>query len=391
MIGNIYNWKELADKYDIKAKDQEEFLGVFIDQEHLERIDELDGSYAFAIKKDVTILARDRIGKRPIFYDCSDGLRYSYDKRELDGTELDPRKILVYENKPVLIDRQFYKITPEIKDTKQEIIAKLKELLFAAIIKRVPKDGSPVGVMFSGGIDSTFLAYSLKMLKEEGKIDNDVICYTAGFFAEGQEDAKDLTASESIAKEYGFDVKTNVVGLDEAEKMIKKVVSIISDTNVIKVGVGVTGLAAGSMADVDVIFTGLGSEEIFAGYERHRKSEDVNKECLKGLEIVYDRDCYRDYILCKEAGLDLRLPFLDHDVVEYALRIPAKYKLNGQNKIILREVAKSIGIREEFAERKKLGAQYGSKFDRAIAMLAKRNGFKYKSDYLDSCETGKNI
>jgi len=385
---DILNWEELARKYSIEADGPEDFMIKFVDLKHLDRLDELDGSYSIAIEKEGTmILARDKIGIRPVFYKLKDGLKYSFDKRVLDGIELNPRKILLYREKPEFIDRDFFKVIPEIKESRQEIVSRLRDLLLESIVKRVPKDGSPVGVLFSGGVDSTFLAYSLKMLKEQGRIKNDLVCYTSGFVSEGQDEAKDLVASTKIAKEYGFDLQTNVIGIDEVEKMIKKVISIISDTNVIKVGVGVTGLAAGTIiTGTKVVFTGLGSEEIFAGYERHRKAEDVNKECLTGLEMIYERDCYRDMMICKEAGLELRLPFLDNDVVEYALRIPAKFKLDIQNKMILRDVAKSIGIHEKFAERKKLGAQYGSKFDKALSMLAKRNGFKYKSDYLKSLD-----
>jgi len=393
---NILNWRELASKYSIEAHDSQSFLEKFLDaekDEFIKRLDELEGSYAIAMKRDgVTIIARDIFGIRPIFYDLDDGLSYSFNKGV--GKELNPRQILVFTKGPEFIDRKYFSVTPEIDLAKPEIITRLQDLLFGAIKKRVPEDGSPVGVLFSGGVDSTFLAYTLKILKEQGKIENDLVCFTAGFVAYGQDEAKDLVAAKKVAEKYGFENHTNSVDLESAESMIKKVISIIGDTNVVKVGVGVTGWAAGINASkrVKVIFSGLGSEEIFAGYNRHKKAENVNEECLKGLMEIHTRDCYRDYMICKEAGLELRLPFLDRKVVDFSLKIPAKFKLADQNKLILRDVAVSIGISAKFAQRKKLGAQYGSKFDKAIAMLAKRNGFKYKSDYLDSLnETGKDI
>ena len=57
---------------------------------------------------------------------------------------------------------------------------------------------------------------------------------------------------------------------------------------------------------------------------------------------------------------------------------------NGEKKVILRKIAEEMGLPKEFAWRKKQGAQYGSKFDRAIEKLTKMNGFKYKQEYIES-------
>ena len=100
---------------------------------------------------------------------------------------------------------------------------------------------------------------------------------------------------------------------------------------------------------------------------------------------MYERDMYRDYTISKSNNIELKLPFLDENVVEYALRIPGKYKLSRkQNKVVLRIVAEDLGISKEFSQRKKMAAQYGSKFDKAIQKLAKKKGFNKKSEYLES-------
>ena len=57
---------------------------------------------------------------------------------------------------------------------------------------------------------------------------------------------------------------------------------------------------------------------------------------------------------------------------------------NWHKKMILIEATKQIGLKEEDAMRKKLGAQYGSKFDRGLQKLAKLKGFRYKSEYLNN-------
>ncbi len=67
-----------------------------------------------------------------------------------------------------------------------------------------------------------------------------------------------------------------------------------------------------------VLFSGLGSEELFAGYERHLKSSDINKECYNGLLNIYERDLYRDDVVTMFNNIELRVPFLDRDLISLA-------------------------------------------------------------------------
>ena len=98
---------------------------------------------------------------------------------------------------------------------------------------------------------------------------------------------------------------------------------------------------------------------------------------------MWDRDLVRDFNLAKELNIQVKTPFLDKDLIEYAMKLPGDWKIvEEKKKVILREVAEEfLG---EFAWRKKKAAQYGSCFDKAIAKLAKKNGFKLKKDWLDS-------
>ena len=129
----------------------------------------------------------------------------------------------------------------------------------------------------------------------------------------------------------------------------------------------------------------MGSEEIFAGYERHELAENVTEECWNGLANMWERDFVRDYTLGKHFNAELMTPFLDKDLIVEAMKFPPKDKLDDdQKKIILRKIAEEEGLPDEFAWRKKKAAQYGSKFDRILAKIAKKKGFKFKGDYLKS-------
>jgi asparagine synthetase B (glutamine-hydrolysing) len=261
-----------------------------------------------------------------------------------------------------------------LKDIKKETDKEtIKNALINAIEKSTPNQR--FGILFSGGIDSTFIALVCKQLKK------DFICYCVGI-----ENSEDLVESQKVAKALDLKLESKLYSLDEAKTILKETTKLLGEADVMKVGVASVVYAAMSLAKKDKIthfFSGLGSEEIFAGYQRHERSKDINEECWTGLFNMYKRDIERDSKISANFNSNILIPFLDKDVISNAMNLPASEKIKGiHNKYILREIAIDLGLKEEFAMRKKRAAQYGSKFDRAILRLAKRNGLKYKKDYL---------
>ena len=390
----IYNWQELEIKYNLQAENDACLLLKFLDKFGLEKINELDGVFAFAyLKGGILYLVRDLFGVKPLWFVYNrDEFAFASEKKALeklgylDIQELNPRNILIYnlnQKKVKFINREFVTYLPEHKDPYEIIKQKTSELLNQAIAKRIPP--KKFGLLFSGGIDSTFLA---KYFRDQGK---EFTCYTAVLDTENKEPL-DLTYAQKVAEELGLKLKIKKIKQEEIPKYLKKIVPLIEDSNVVKVGVALTFYLACEMAKEDgckVIFSGLGSEEIFAGYERHKRSSNINQECVSGLLKMYERDLYRDDVLTMDNNLELRLPFLDRNLAEYALKIPEEHKIkeNGRHgeivtKYILREISKERGLSEEFSFRKKTAAQYGSKFDYALGKLAKQEGFSSKSSYL---------
>ncbi|MBM3200422.1 asparagine synthase [Candidatus Woesearchaeota archaeon] len=264
--------------------------------------------------------------------------------------------------------------------SEEEFARHLAILITKAVEKSLPKE--KFGILFSGGVDSTLIAF---IAKKSGK---SFRCYTTSLDEPGLKKGEDLEHSEKIAKRLGFELTTLKLKMGEVESCLKKTIRITGKNDVINVGVGATFVPACEQAKKDgikVVFSGLGSEELFAGYERHEKAEDINKECLEGLKNIKERDLDRDEAIAKHYGLELRLPFLDKGLVDYSLRIPGGLKIKGGvKKFILRKAAVQIGLPEEYAMRKKKAAQYGSRIDSAILKLTKKRGFKYKADYLKS-------
>ena len=412
----LYNLKELKEKCNIDGETSYE--ETFLLQLQKEKfIKEKQGSFgkAFLSKKrfngvyafaywiredncDELYIARDIIGLKPVCFAHADGFAFASEKKALEAMgfphaiELDPRVLLKYnikEDRLSFEKRDFFDIEPEIKGGEERIKEELLNLLRESISRRIPLK-EKFGVLFSGGLDSTLIAYLCKDLGA------DFVCYTVAVEEPGMKEAEDLRYAKRIAADLGLKLKIKKTRVEEIEKYLTEFVPLIEDTDVVKISVALPLYVACEFAREDGVKTvlyGLGTEELFAGYERYKRveKEDLNTECLSGVLRMHERDLYRDELVAKSQGISLRAPFLATDLVDYALRIPASYKLSDkENKVILREIARNLGL-DEVASRKKRAVQYGSNFLKAIEKLAKRKGFRYKKDYLRSFYPSRNI
>jgi len=277
-----------------------------------------------------------------------------------------------YKKEIIQLEKELKNI--RLLSNKKQIIPKLSSLLIKSIDKRTK---TKVGIAFSGGVDSTLITLICKKLKK------DFILYNVGL-----KNSKDAEWAKRISKYYKWKLKQIIVDEKEAEETIKKIVKILPDPSVVKVGVACPEYIVLKEAKKDKIkniLGGLGSEEIFAGYERHLLAKDKHKECWNGLKNLYEKDLSRDFAVSNSLKVNILCPYLDKDLVKYAMQIDSSLKISEQEKkIILRETAVYLGLKKEFAFRKKLAAQYGSGFHKAIDKLARKNGFKLKQDYLNS-------
>lgn len=291
----------------------------------------------------------------------------------------------------LISNEEWQKIILSIKNSIKEYLSdrsKAKEILKDEIIKaveqRIPDE--KFGILFSGGVDSSLIAL---IAKKTGK---EFICYTVGFKDENTKEPEDIIYAKKAAEEIGMELKVKIITLEQAHEIFKKAVKVLGTelNNVINVGVGSVVLGCIEMAKKDNIkhlFSGLGSEEVFAGYQRHKNAENKQAECWKGLINMYERDLLRDFAIAKNEKITFSTPFLDKELIGVAMRISDKFKINdNDSKIILRETAEELGLPKEIAWRKKKAAQYGSRLDKAISKLAKKKGFEYKKDYLKSLE-----
>ncbi len=272
----------------------------------------------------------------------------------------------------------------------------LRDTLIPAVGARVSQAQSAgharIGVLLSGGVDSTLVALLAKQaLQDKGDKEDksELIGYTAGLDSRGSA-AADLQWAERAARFLGIELREGRFDLEGAEDILKRAVSILHEAavpvNAVSAGVGAVVLAAGELArddGVTMLFSGLGAEETFAGYQRHEMAREINEECWLGLQGMWQRDFTRDCAIASALGLRLLTPFLDERVIRAAMALPGELKIKeGHKKWALRKAAEEMGLPKEFAWRKKKAAQYGSSFDRALLRLAKRHGFRYRREYL---------
>ena len=254
---------------------------------------------------------------------------------------------------------------------KEQYQEKIEEILVKTI-KKTPK--KKIGLLFSGGIDSLVLAHYLK------KLNYNFTCYTSA----SNENSEDLKYAKEIAKELKLNLKFKILDSKKIPKYLEKIIPIIQQTNPINVSVALTVYVATELAkkdNIEILFSGLGSDEIFGGYHRHKTSKNLNKDLKEGLTKVYEDDLIRDQKIISYFKIEPSVPYLEKELVNYALKIPAKYKINKEtNKLILREIAIKEGIQKKYALRPKKAAQYGSRFDKAIEKLSEK---KKKAEYLN--------
>jgi asparagine synthase (glutamine-hydrolysing) len=378
----IYNWEQINEENGWGTDNDAETLLKILDEKGLEGLDEVDGIYAFAyIEGDELILARDNIGVNPIWY-SEEPFVFASEKKALEEQgmevrELHPRQVLRYDIETSEINfeqREFFEISVDEEKELHQAAEEIKQKFLEAVEKRIPE--CDVGLLFSGGVDSTLIAAALQEL---GK---DFTAYTAGIQHGNVNAPRDLEWAREVAEDMDIELEGYEAELEEVEEALLEIMDWISSTSVVKNGVALPFHFA-LQGDEQVVMSGLGSEQLYAGY--HRQQGYLNKECLSGLRRIFEGDLYRDNVVSFRNGYELRVPFLDHELVEHALTIPEEYKVKEEyRKYVLRRAAEKLGVPEKVAWRGKTAAQYGSNFDKAIDRLAKDNGFDHKQDYLNS-------
>ena len=329
----------------------------------------IDGDYAFAVWDGENLaIARDPLGVKPLFYGKNDNVNgFASTKQALmevgitDIDTLKPEHIL-YNGEDIAPAQPIYE---KVFDGD---VAKIEKMLRLSVLKRV-ESLNEVGVIFSGGIDSSYLALLLKEIANN-------VSLKIKLYAVGVEGSKDVEAAIYASKFLNLDLEICEVTEDLIREALPQVVNAIGDDNLMKVGVGLTTYFATQMVARDgikVAISGQGADELFGGYKRYLQSfvdGTLNYDLRVDMSNMYHVNLERDDACSMLNSVELRLPFLDKKLVELVLNIPDNKKIvsmhDDMRKSILRKIAFEDGLDYEIAYRPKKAAQYGTGIDKIM-------------------------
>ncbi|WP_458405326.1 DUF7411 family protein [Methanobrevibacter sp.] len=329
----------------------------------------IDGDYSFAVWDGENLaVVRDLLGVKPLFYAQNDDVKgFASDKQSLvnvgfeDITTLKPEHIL-FNWEDIAPTQAIYEKVSEGD------VSKIDKFLKLSVGNRVD-ELYEVGVIFSGGVDSSYLALLLKEISE-------VTGLKIKLYAVGAEGTHDIESAKYAAKFLNLDLQICEVTEDMIREVLPSVVKAIDDDNLMKVGVGLTTYFATKMVaedNIKVAISGQGADELFGGYKRYLESfvnDTLNYDIRKDISNMYHVNLERDDACSMLNSVELRLPFLDKNLVELVLNIQDNKKIvsmhDDMRKSILRKLAFEEGLDYEIAYRPKKAAQYGTGIDKIL-------------------------
>ncbi len=332
-------------------------------------------------------LETDLYGQMPLFVNrdaVKSGIFYG-------AVQHDPLKSVEFVDGPCFAERNAPHLKSAHIPARQPSASDIAEEFRRAVILRAEDGRGKIGLLLSGGVDSSAIA---TILAHEG-YDFTAFCVSAGEIPYGKEERRDITAARRLSKRLGFDLAEIVLDIDETEAAIPEIYRIIDMKEYLNstpvylpviTALSITyyfALRAVSESGFSDVFAGTGSEEIFAGFV-NRTGDNLNEQVVKKAATIYHRDMWRDYSLASRFSLRLSYPFLDNEVVKLALSIDAENKvIGGHKKYIWRRAAEILDVPPENAWRQNRATQYGSGADRILERIVRRSGKRYRVKYLE--------
>lgn len=276
-----------------------------------------------AITDEGVLLARDRLGVKPLYYGESAGsLAFASEVKTLLAVTRD-----VHEFPPGCMYTPANGFTPfaTIKSETlpyqgvKKITSELRLRLEQAIIRRIV--APEMGSWLSGGLDSSAIAALAKPYVR-----------TLHSFVSGVSGASDLEYGRQMAEFLGTQHHELIVTLEDMLVALPKVIYHLESFDALLVRSSVTNYLTAKLASdyVGAVFSGEGGDELFAGYDYIKKRVPVEKIPAELEDIIkrLHNTALQRVDRCSQAcGIVALVPFADPEVLDYALRIPAKYKV----------------------------------------------------------------
>ncbi len=362
--GEIYNHRELRKQFDGKYKFQTESDCEVILPLYKEKgasfIDEMNGIFGFAIydaEKDEYFVARDHMGIIPLYMGWDQNGTF-YIASELKALEGICTKIELFPPGHYLSSKdgkltQWY--TRDWMDynavkENQTSIDELHDAMEAAVHRQLMSD-VPYGVLLSGGLDSSVTsAIAKKYAEKRIESDDTEVAWWPQLhsFSVGLEGSPDLAAAQLAADHIGtvhHEIKFTIQeGLDAIRDVIYNLETYDITTIRAATPMYLMARVIKSMG-VKMVLSGEGADELFGGYLYFHKApnaEEFHEETVRKLSKLHMYDCLRANKSLAAWGIEGRVPFLDKEFMDVAMRI------NPQDKMINGERMEKWVIRKAF-------------------------------------------
>lgn len=347
--GEIYNHQSLRTQfpnYQFKTETDSEILLALYQEKGPTFLDELNGIFGFAIydiERDEYFIARDHIGIIPLYigWDAEGSFYVASELKALEGKCV---RIETFKPGHYIYSgdgqhfQQWYKRDWEdyenIKDNDADI-EQLRKGLEDAVHRQLMSD-VPYGVLLSGGLDSSIIAAVTKLFASKRIESNDL--ENAWYpqlhsFAVGLKGSPDLIAAKKAADHIGtihHEINFSIQeGLDAVRDVIYHLETY--DVTTIRASTPMYLLARviKSMG-IKMVLSGEGSDELFGGYLYFHKAPDAQRfheETVRKMSKLHLYDCLRANKSLAAWGIEGRVPFLDKDFIDIAMRLNPESKM----------------------------------------------------------------
>ncbi|WP_025742688.1 asparagine synthase B [Aquimarina pacifica] len=362
--GEIYNHRELRKqfdgKYNFQTESDCEIILALYKEKGADFLDDLNGIFAFAlydVEKDTYLISRDHMGIIPLYmgWDQNGSFYVASELKALEGVctkiELFPPGHYLSSEEEGL--KKWYvrewSDYDAVKDN-QTSIDELRDALEAAVHRQLMSD-VPYGVLLSGGLDSSVTSAIAKKYAEkriESGDTKDAWWPKLHSFSVGLEGSPDLAAAQKVADHIGtvhHEIKFTIQeGLDAIKDVVYNLETYDITTIRASTPMYLMARVIKSMG-VKMVLSGEGADEIFGGYLYFHKApnaQEFHEETVRKLSKLHMYDCLRANKSLAAWGIEGRVPFLDKEFMDVAMRI------NPQDKMINGERMEKWVIRKAF-------------------------------------------
>lgn len=361
-------------------------------------VDQLDGVYAFAVLNERDLfLARDPLGIKPLYFCRHEG--WLYFASEIKALTPISERVQEFPPGHWYHSRQGLHRFFELKDwvasaeTPADPLEEIRRVLGESVRRRVPS-AFPAGVFLSGGLDSSLIAALMRPHVE-----------TLHSFSVGMAGSEDLFYARQVSEHIRSTHHERVITEEEMRAVLPKVIYHLESFDFALVRSAIANYLVADLArqHVRAVLIGEGSDELFAGYHYLKEMPEPARagELLRLTTAMHNTCLQRVDRMTAAHGLDVRVPFLDLNLLRIAHALPLDLRQkNGVEKWALRQAfapllpseviwrpkekfsrgAGSSHVFERIAEREISDDEFarGRRLSNGIALRSKEEMFYYR-------------